>query len=449
MNKKFQQNFSVVNLGMETLPYIVEDTKTRYQWVPFGVYGHDDFFQAVTMAHNTSTTTAAAVEGIADLIYGKGLYSKNAEFDKILQKILPQEEIKRVAFDLKLYGNASFQIYWDDAHEKIIKFYHVPVQYLRAEKIGLNPKIENYFYCTDWNDQRAVRNKKSIPAFGTSLEKCEILYIKNYTPSLYYYSLPDWVSALQFSFVEAELSNLHLNNIENGFLPAVMINMNNGIPAPEERETIEDLLKNKFTGTKNAGRFMLSFNDDPSTKPTIDVIQIDNLHEKYEYVANYAQEKILVAHRVTSPLLFGIRSDYSNGFGSQSEEMMTAFSIMQTMTVAPFQNILINALDAALKECDWDDTQLYFDQLTPLAILSQQAQGAGTTIDQVSETTNDELLNPATTDESGDETTTDINKPTFVPTNSVKSTGPGEGTTIVNASSVFFERDYEIFGKNK
>ena len=442
-NKKFQSNFSVVNLGSETLPYIVEDTKTRYQWVPFGVFGHDDFFQSVTMAHNTSTTTAAAIEGIADLIYGKGLYSKNADFDKVLQKLIPQEEIKRVAFDLKLYGNASFQVYWDDNHEKIIKFYHVPVQYLRAEKITTNPRIENYFYCTDWNDQRAVRNKKSIPAFGTSMEKCEILYIKNYSPSLYYYSLPDWVSALQFAFVEAELSNLHLNNIENGFLPAVMINMNNGVPAPEERETIEDLLKNKFTGTKNAGRFMLSFNDDPSTKPTIDVINIENLHEKYEYVANYAQEKILVAHRVTSPLLFGIQTA-NKGFSSNSEEMMTAFSIMQTMTVAPFQNILINAIDAALVESDYDDAQLYFDQLTPLAILSQQAQDSGTTIEDVSNTTNEELLNPSTTDESEDASTVDINKPTPTPQNEA-GVGPGEGTKIVNTSSSFFQKEYEIF----
>jgi capsid portal protein len=443
-NKKFQQNFSVVNLGANDLPYIVEDTKTRYQWVPFGVFGHDDFFQAVTMAHNTSTTSAACIEGIADLIYGKGLYSKNEEFNKILQKILPQEEVKRVSFDLKLYGNAAFQVYWNDDHTKIIKFYHVPVQYLRAEKITDNPRVENYFYCTDWLDQKSVRNKKKIAAFGTTLEKCEILYIKNYTPNLYYYSLPDWVSALQFAFVEAELSNLHLNNIENGFLPAVMINMNNGVPAPEERQTIEDLLHAKFTGTKNAGRFMLSFNDDPLTKPTIDVINIDNLHEKYEYVASYAQEKILVANRITSPLLFGIRSDVSNGFSSQSEEMMTAFSIMQTMTVAPFQNIIINAIDAALVECDYTDAELYFDQLTPLAILSQQAEDTGKTIEEVADTTNKELENPATTEDSGDETTTDINKPTYVPSNSKSSTGPGEGTTIINASSVFFERDYEI-----
>jgi len=259
---KKETKLSIVNVTNNQLPYITEDTKSRYTWVPFGVYGHDDFFDAVNIAYNASTTNAACVEGIADLIYGKGLYSKNEGFNELLQKIIPQEETKRVSFDLKLFGNAAYQVYWN---------------------------------------------------------------------------------------VEGELSNLHLNNIENGFLPMVMLNMNSGVPAPEERQTIEDLLYAKFTGTKNAGKFMLSFNDDPTTKPTIDVIQIDNLHEKFQYVAEYAQDRILVAHRITSPLLFGIRTA-NNGFSSQSEEMKTAFSILQSMTIGPFQNLILNTLDMALRD---------------------------------------------------------------------------------------------------
>ena len=435
MNK--ETKFNIVNFGANDLPRIQEDTKSRYPFVPFGVFGHDDFFLAVSMAHSTSTTTAACIEGIADLVYGKGLYSKNEEFNKILQRLIPQEETKRVAFDLKLYGNAAYQVYWDDTHTKIKKMYHIPVQYLRAEKIYENPRIENYYYCTDWLDQRKLRDKKKIPAFGTSNEKMEVLYLKNYSPNLYYYSLPDWVSSLQFSFVEAELSNLHLNNIENGFLPMVMLNFNNGQPAPEQRETIEDLIKAKFTGTKNAGRFMLSFNDDVATKPTIDVINIDNLHEKFQYVADYAQDRILVAHRITSPLLFGIRTA-NNGFSSQSEEMMTAFSILQTMTITPFQNLILNTLDSALADGGYDEAELYFDQLTPLAILSQQAEDQGKSVGEVADETNKEMENPATQEDSADQTTQDDNRPT-----GVRGTN-GPETRIINASSAFFEREYEI-----
>jgi len=390
---KLQSKFSVINVNTNALPIIMEDTKTRFGWIPFGVYGHDDFFDAVTLAYNNSTTNAACIEGISDLIFGKGLYSKNEDFQNLLSKIIPQEEIKRVAFDLKLYGNAALQVYWNDEHTKIVKMYQVPVQTLRAEKLGNSPSIQNYYYCVDWNDQRKVREKKKIPAFETSNEKMEILYIKHYCPGFYYYSLPDWVSALQFSVSEAELSNLHLHNITNGFLPLVMVNFNNGVPAPEERQTIEDLLQAKFTGTNNAGRFMLSFNDDPATAPTINPISIDNLHEKFRYVAEYAQDRILVSHRVTSPLLFGIRTA-NNGFSSQSEEMKTAFSIFQTMTIMPFQNLIVNALDYALQIGGYKSNELYFEQLTPLVILSTTAEETDKTIGQVEEEVNDSMQTP-------------------------------------------------------
>jgi hypothetical protein len=397
---KEKQSFSVVNLTSQDIPIVVEDTKTRYQWVPVGIITPDDFFQNITDSYTTSTTNAACIEGIADLIFGKGLYAKNEGFQTVLDKLIPQEEIKRVIFDLKLYGNAAFQVYWDDSHTKVVKFYHTPIQNIRAEKIYDNPKIENYFYCVDWADQKAQRNKKKIPAFGTSNEKMELLYIKNYSPGKYYYSLPDWMPGLQFAYVEAELSNLHLNNIENGFMPLVMVNMNNGIPAPEERQTIESMIEQKFTGTRNAGRFMISFNDDAERRPTIDTINIDNLHDKYKYVAEYAQDRILVGHRVTSPLLFGIRTQ-ANGFSSQSEEMKTAFSILQTMTINPFQNLVINFLTTALSEGGYDDTELYFEQLTPLAILAEQAEDTGKTMDEVADETDKQMENPSTIDDEG------------------------------------------------
>jgi hypothetical protein len=84
--------------------------------------------------------------------------------------------------------------------------------------------------------------------------------------------------------------------------------------------------------------------------------------------------------------------------------MITAFSILQTMTISPFQNLILNTLESALDKGGYSDTELYFDQLTPLAILSQQAEDTNKTIDEVADTTNKELENPSTTDTNlGDE----------------------------------------------
>ena len=395
---KKQQNFSVINFSREDVPIVVEDTKTRQQWVPVGVNDTDDFFNLLTEAYNTSTTNAACIDGIADLIYGKGITTDDKAFEVELMKIIPAEDLRRISFDLKLYGNAAFQVLWNKEHTTIKRMYHVPVQTLRAEKLMTSTKILNYLYCTDWDDTRKQREKITIPAFGTSEEDMEILYVKEYEPNRFYYSLPDWISALQFSFSEAELSNLHLNNIENGFLPVAMVNFNNGVPAPEERQTIENLLETKFSGTRNAGRFMVSFNDDPLTKPTVDVIPMENLHEKYTYVAEYAQDRILVAHRIVSPLLFGIRTA-SNGFSSQSDEMKTAYSIMMTMTIQPFQSILLDAINKAFIEGGIGKKDLYFEQLTPLVILSDTADDTDSTINEVEDDVNESMENDNTTDE--------------------------------------------------
>ena len=390
---KRDHKFSVVNLADNMIPQVTEDTKTRYAWVPFGVFGQDDFWDAVVMAYNDSTTNATSVNNLADLIFGKGLYTTDETLQKPFERIIPQEETKRVAFDLKLYGNCAYQVFWNDEHTKIVKMYHIPVQTLRAEKLYDNTRVEYYYYCTDWKDQRKIKDKIKIPAFGTSDEKREILYIKDYSPNLYYYSLPDWVSALQFAIAEAELSNLHINSITNGFLPTLMINFNNGVPAPEERQTIEDLLYSKFTGTNNGGRFMVSFNDDKENQPTVTAIQSENLHERFKYIAEYAQDRILVGHKITSPLLFGIRTA-NNGFSSNSDEMKTAYCILQTMTIAPFQNLIINYLTTALREGGLPDLELYFEQLTPLVILSETAEETGKTIEQVEDEVNDSMATP-------------------------------------------------------
>jgi len=413
-------DLKVINLSRHEIPIITEDTKTRQSWVPVGVYDNDDFFFLIEEAYNTSTTNAACVEGIADLIYGEGIYTNNVEFEDTLKKVLSKNDGRKISFDLKLFGNAAMQIVWNDAHTQVLRIYHVPVQKLRAEKLYDSLQIENYYYAVDWNDMKAIRNKKKLPAFGTSKEKVEIAYVKGYTPGKYYYSLPDWISALQFTASEAELSNLHLNNIENGFLPLVAINLNNGVPPIEERDVIEDQIVSKFTGTRNAGRFMITFNDSAENKPTFDAIQTENLHEKYEYVAKYAQDRILVAHRITSPLLFGIRTE-ANGFSSNADEMAMAFSILQSMTIVPFQNLLLGHIEEVLEAGGYTKTDLYIEQIMPLSIASKQAEESGQTIQEVADQANEQ---------------SQVDDAESIPQ-------PTPNEPLPKVSSAFFKNDYE------
>jgi hypothetical protein len=77
------------------------------------------------------------------------------------------------------------------------------------------------------------------------------------------------------------------------------------------------------------------------------------------------------------------------------------------MTIGPFQNLILNSLDNALVCGGYEDPQLYFEQLTPLVILTEQAEETGQTVDEVVDDTNDQMENPATTEDAEDADTND------------------------------------------
>jgi hypothetical protein len=162
MKEPRKQNFSVLNFTREDVPIVTEDTRTRHHWVPVGIVDQDDYFNIVTEAYNTSTTNAACVDGIADLIFGKGLMTDDESFKEDLMRLVPAEELRRISFDLKLYGNTALQVLWNKEHTKVKKIYHTPVQTIRAEKLIGTTKVLNYFYCTDWDDIRKQREKISF-----------------------------------------------------------------------------------------------------------------------------------------------------------------------------------------------------------------------------------------------------------------------------------------------
>jgi len=64
------------------------------------------------------------------------------------------------------------------------------------------------------------------------------------------------------------------------------------------------------------------------------------------------------------------------------------------MTIQPFQNLVINYLTTALSEGGMEDLELYFEQLTPLVILSTTAEETGKSIEQVEDEVNDSMATP-------------------------------------------------------
>ena len=282
-----------------------------------------------------------------------------------MKSLLSEDMQAKLASDLKLMGQCAMQIIYSQDRSKIVTVEHLPIETLRAEKLeaGGDGEIQAYYYYYDWSQYQNGDVLERIPAFGTSNNEIEILYIKPYRAGFKYYSPVDYQGGIQYAELEEEIANYHLNNIMNGLAPSMLLNFNNGTPTEEERNIIEQKIAAKYQGTSNAGRFILAFNDDKDSAATMEAVQLSDAPQQYEFLSSESMRKIMVAHRVTSPILFGIKD--MTGFGNNAEEIVTASTLMDNTVIAPFQQLLLNAFDDILAYNEIV-LNLYFKPLQPL-----------------------------------------------------------------------------------
>jgi len=358
-----QPSIGFVNLSTYTSPE-VKEVKNK-DWVEYGA--DNNYFQFLIDRYNGSATNNAAINGISQAIYGKGLNATDANKkpDQYAQMIsmFGKDCVRKMSYDLKLMGQCAAQIIYSKDRKKIVKVEHFPIETLRAEKANEEGDVPAYYYFKDWTNIKPSDTPLRIPAFGMSKEDIEILYIKPYKAGFYYYSPVDYQGGLQYCELEEEISNYHINNIMNGLAPSMLINFNNGTPNQEERQLLENKIASKFSGTSNAGKFILAFNDNSESKADITPVQLSDAHNQYQFLSTEATQKIMVAHRVVSPMLLGIKDN--SGLGNNAEEIKTASLLMDNTVIRPFQELLIDSFDQILAYNDIA-LNLYFVTLQPL-----------------------------------------------------------------------------------
>ena len=364
--KKKDSKISFVNLSTYSSPKIVE-SKSK-EWVEFGA--NNNYFQFLIDRYNGSPTNSAVINAISQMIFGKGLdatnSSKKPEQYALMISLFKKDVVRRLAYDLKLAGQCAIQVIYSKDKKKIQMVEHLPVETLRAEKCSADDKeVQAYYYHPDWANAKPSDEPKRIPSFGVSNspQPIEILYIKPYKAGMYYYSTPDYQGGLQYAELEEEVSNYHLNNILNGLAPSMLINFNNGIPDESAQTIIENKIKNKFSGSSNAGKFILAFNDDKESAADITPVQLSDAHNQYQFLSEESQKKIMVSHRVVSPMLLGVKD--STGLGNNADELKTATILMDNTVIRPFQELLIDAFDQILA-FNGIALNLYFKTLQPL-----------------------------------------------------------------------------------
>ena len=353
-------NLHLIQLGQYERPTITEERNK--DWVSIG--DNNDYYQSLISAYMDSTTNNAVINGVVNQIYGKGLDATDSaqKPDQYAQmkSLVKPHDLRNVCQDLKLLGEAAFQITYNG--NKISAITHFPRETLRAEKMNDKGEVKNYFYSADWTKVDRNTKLKKFPVFGSGAQN-EIFIIKRYVTGFYYYSPADYNTA--YATLENEIACYLINDTQNGFSGTKVVNFNNGVPDREKQLAIKNDVMNKLTGSYGE-RVIVAFNNNAESKTSVENIPLDNAPQHYEYLSTECSKKIMLTHRVTSPLLLGLSS--ANGFSSNADEIENASRLFNNVVIQPYQNLLIDSLDAILAVNDIS-LNLYFKTIEPLEFM--------------------------------------------------------------------------------
>jgi len=358
-------NLHILNLASYNRPEITED-KNR-EWVNYGA--DNDYYTYLIKLYTESTTNNAIINGVTNMIYGKGLdaldSSRKTNEYAAMRSIFSDSCLRKIALDLKLLGEGSFQVLYKDG--KVIKSEHFPRQTLRAERCNKDGEIEAYYYFHDWANLKRSDEPKRIASFGFGNGKePEIKIIKRYVSGYDYYCPVDYQGGLAYAELESEVSDYLINDVQNGFSGTKVVNFNNGVPDQEKQIQVKNDVMRKLTGSRGE-KVVIAFNNNAESKTTVDDIPLNDAPQHYEYLSNECSNKLIVAHRVTSPLLLGIRTE-NNGLGSNADEIKTAALLFDNITIKPYQDLICECIDDILA-VNGISLKLYFKTLQPLAFI--------------------------------------------------------------------------------
>jgi hypothetical protein len=353
-------NLHLIQLNQYERPTITEERNRNY----VSIGDNNDYYQSLIDAYMDSTTNNAVINGIVNQIYGKGLdatdSAKKPDQYAQMKSLVKPHDLRNVCQDLKLLGEAAFQITYNG--NKISAITHFPRETLRAEKMNDKGEIKNYFYSADWSKVQRNTKLKKFPVFGSGGQN-EIYIIKRYVTGFYYYAPADYNTS--YATLENEIACYLINDTQNGFSGTKVVNFNNGVPDREKQLAIKNDVMSKLTGSYGE-KVIVAFNNNAESKTTVEDIPLNDAPAHYSYLSEECSKKIMLTHRVTSPLLLGLSS--ANGFSSNADEIENASRLFNNVVIQPYQNLLIDCLDTILAVNDIS-LNLYFKTIEPLEFM--------------------------------------------------------------------------------
>jgi hypothetical protein len=333
----------IVNMAKDYVQEAVEK-ETPKGWVNHGE--NNLFSQYLIDLYNTSSVHGSLTMSIAFTIAGKEFSTALPIAKREADRLKIDSLRHSTSLDLKLHGGFFWEVVWSVDRTTIARINHLPFENCRLAVVNEEDVIPGIYYSKDWSDIRKKKNAPVyIPMFNKSTneeEPCQVLFMSVMTPGSAYYPKPDYYSALEYIECTRQISHFYNAFLQNGMFPGYMIHFNNGVPDPEEQIMIKNQWE-KMSGTQMAGKRIFTFNESQERAPKVDLIPLDDADKKWTVLSEESRNNIMIGHRVTSPLLFGIRE--SGGLGSNSDELKQAFKIFKQQVIEPYQRMICDAVE--------------------------------------------------------------------------------------------------------
>lgn len=313
-----------------------------------------EFYDYIIKRYKGSPTNSAILNTYSDMIMGNGLKPFNNNYNVEewvkLRKVLKSKDLKAIVSDFVVFSEACFQV-TENKGGDLFSITHVPKNKVLPSIEDENENINSYWYSKNWDNINKYPPEE-IEAFSYDKNQKKSIYnIKPYSIGNSYFSDPEYLSGMTYAELEEEISNFYINHVKNGLSFGYIINIPSGnVMTEDEKNDIEREIKSKLTGSSNAGKFVLNFTHVSSNGTTAEItvtpLEVNDAHNQWEYLTKESRQQLLTAHRVTSPMLFGIKDN--TGLGNNADELRQAKELLIENTIKPKRQPIIDAIEDVL-----------------------------------------------------------------------------------------------------
>ncbi len=318
----------------------------RSGWVQSGV---DNLFPMYLRdLAESSPIHGALCISIADMIAGKGVDA--GQYQARVDSLLTDDIRQGCASDLKKFGGYYIEVIYSVDRKTIAKLRHLPYEECRIAVTGEDEEVIGIYQSDDWANIRKRKNKPVfLPKFNKATaneEPSQVYWCFDYTGGQIY-PKPVYFSAVNYIELSKQIGIYHVSNILNGMFPSLIVSFFNGQQDEDGIRRMRTDMEQHLGGAKNSGKTFFTFNEPNATPPKIDSFPLSDADKQYEYLTNTSRQEVLLAHRCTTPLIFGIR-DGGTGFGSNKEEMVIGLEIFTKQVIEPKQRKLAMGFEYVL-----------------------------------------------------------------------------------------------------